>query len=516
MIGFIGSLLWVTVVLTLIVIAVVIVARLLFRLPPRNILETGKARPASMATELGRITTPLVACHPGLSGIAALGEGNDAFAARMILVDAAEDSIDAQYYIWHGDLTGTLLLDALWRAAERGVRVRLLLDDNGTSGLDHQIAQLVSHANVQVRLYNPFNLRRFKVLSYGFDFFRLNRRMHNKCLVIDGAVAVLGGRNIGDEYFDTGLTPLYVDLDVLTVGRVVPEIAADFDRYWNAPPVHPAGPIVGAPPATDPIAQDLARYRSDPQFATYKEQVGGSQLVQRLARGTLDLEWTDAVLVSDTPAKGEGAVAREDLLASRLTNAVGEIADCFDGISPYFVPSKAGVRAFATLAERGVKVRMLTNSLEATDVLPVHAGYAKHRRDLLNAGVEVFELRKRIAVKIPVEETGPFGSSGASLHAKTFAVDRARVFVGSFNFDPRSTTLNTELGLLIDSPPMAGRIHDAFDRALDRKAWRVRRDGSELVWEVAEEDPMRHEPGTNLPRRVALWTIGKLPVEWLL
>jgi putative cardiolipin synthase len=355
------------------------------------------------------------------------------------------------------------------------------------------------------------------MLSYAFDFFRLNRRMHNKSFTVDGAATILGGRNIGDEYFDTGPTALYVDLDVLAAGKVVPEVAADFDRYWAAPAVHPAGPILGEVPPGDPIGARVAGYEGDPQLAEYRTILDASTLIPALQAGTADIEWTDAILVSDDPAKGMGAVPREDLLAVRLAGAVGKIEERFDGVSPYFVPGRAGVDAFATLETRGVQTRMLTNSLEATDVLPVHAGYAKRRADLLEAGTRIFELKQKAATSTPKDKIGPFGSSGASLHAKTFAVDRARIFIGSFNFDPRSTMLNTEMGLLIDSEAMAGRMHDAFDRQLDGLAWEVTLEGGDLVWHDPEDGTQtQDEPGTSAAKRIALKVIGWLPVEWLL
>lgn len=214
--------------------------------------------------------------------------------------------------------------------------------------------------------------------------------MHNKSFTVDGVATILGGRNIGDGYFDTGPTALYVDLDVLAVGEVVPEVAADFDRYWAAPAVHPAAPIIGPAPTGNPIAERLARFQGDPQMVEYREIMMSSDIVRDLVVGALGLEWTRAVLVSDDPVKGQGAVPRKDLLAVRLTEAVGKIEKRFDGISPYFVPGAAGAKAFATLESRGVQVRMLTNALEATDVFVVHAGYAKRRRDLLRAGVGLF------------------------------------------------------------------------------------------------------------------------------
>ncbi|WP_116599465.1 phospholipase D family protein [Primorskyibacter marinus] len=496
---------------------VVLIARMVFTVPTvEDRTDTTALKPA-VDGPLADALIEREAANAGLTGVAPLQNGADAFAARMILADAAVSSIDAQYYIWHGDLTGTLLLDALVRAADRGVRVRLLLDDNGTGGLDPELAKMNAHPMIEVRLWNPFNLRHFKLLSYGFDFFRLNRRMHNKSFTVDGRATVLGGRNIGDEYFSTGSTALYVDLDVLAVGAIVPEVSADFDKYWAAPSTHPVGPIVGAPQDADPVADRLASYQADPQMAEYRALLKSSDIVAALAAGEMGVEWTNSMLVSDDPVKGEGAVPREDLLASRLRKAVGEIESSFDGISPYFVPGKAGVNAFATLARHGVVVRMLTNSLEATDVLPVHAGYAKHREDMLKAGVVLYELRQQAAVDAPIDRLGPFGSSGASLHAKTFAVDGKRIFVGSFNFDPRSTTLNTEMGLLIDSELLAQGLHGAFDNDLRGLAWRVERKDNDLVWIDPEDgSTVTDEPGTTFLKRAALTVIGWLPIEWLL
>jgi len=498
-------------------IAAIVVARAVFALPAVTGRTDSTALLPPVAGPLALALADKSAGQIGKTGIAPLQNGADAFEARIVLADAAVSSIDAQYYIWRDDLTGYLLLDALRRAADRGVRVRVLLDDNGTFGLDPVLAALDAHPNIAVRLYNPFNLRRFKLLSYGFDFFRLNRRMHNKSFTVDGLATILGGRNVGDEYFGTGSSALFVDLDVLAVGGIVPDVSADFDRYWATPAVHPAGPIVGDPAGEDPVAAGLARHAGDPQLATYRDCLESSAMVTALARGELGLEWADAILVSDDPVKGQGAVLREDLLATRLMRAVGRIETRFDGVSPYFVPGAAGVRAFATLTSQGVAVRMLTNSLEATDVLPVHAGYAKRRVDMLRLGVGLFELHGQPGPDMPAEKTGPFGSSGSSLHAKTFAVDGARIFVGSFNFDPRSTTLNTEMGLLIESAALARGLHDAFDRGLSGLAWRVELTAGKPVWvDTASGAVIRDEPGSTPLRRMAVAVIGRLPVEWLL
>ncbi|PRY95762.1 putative cardiolipin synthase [Hasllibacter halocynthiae] len=455
--------------------------------------------------------------HEGLTGVASLRDGVPAFAARALLADVAVRSIDAQYYIWKPDLTGLLLLDALWRAAERGVRVRLLLDDNGTDGLDPYLAWVGRHPRIEVRLYNPFNLRRGKRLAYAFDFPRLNRRMHNKSFTVDGRATIVGGRNIGDEYFDTGAQAIYLDRDVLAVGPVVEKVSADFDRYWNCPSVHPAAPILGPPPARDPLAPALREHLAERQWATYREELQDSRFVERIRSGEMDLEWTRASLLSDDPAKGEGRARPDQLLAERLARAVGGVAEGLDGVSPYFVPGCRGTELFALMARRGVQVRLLTNALEATDVLPVHAGYVCWRRALLTGGVRLFELKREAAPPRRTKGLGPFGSAGSSLHAKTFAVDGERVYVGSFNFDPRSTSLNTEMGLLIESPRMAAEMRAAFDEDLHGLAWEVLLRGGHLLWRDTATGAIRpDEPGGTPSRALAIAAMKHLPIEWLL
>ena len=496
---------------------VIVVARIVFHVPDSADRKVTIALPPVEDSALAAAVTKSARERLGLTGIAPLEDGRDAFAARILLANAAVSSIDVQYYIWRADMTGHLLLKALYRAAKRGVRVRLLLDDNGIDGLDDVLAAMDAHPNMEVRLYNPFILRRFKRLSFAFDFFRLNHRMHNKAFTVDGRVSILGGRNVGDEYFGTGTNPLQIDLDVLAVGDIVPQISADFDRYWNSVPVIPAARILGKFHKTGLISTVLKTFETAPDFDEYRPLLDASDIVSSLERGDLALEWTEVVLVSDDPVIGFDAVPRGDLFVNRLLDAVGPIKNRFDGVTPYFVPGEAGVKAFAGLQVRGVSVRMLTNSLEATDVMPVHAGYAKRRKDLLRAGVGLFELRAQTGSPTSLDKLGPFGSSGSHLHAKTFAVDGTRVFVGSFNFDPRSATLNTEMGLLIQSTKMAQRLHAAFDRGLGDLAWRGELFEGRLIWTGASNGAATHvEPGTTFVKRAALTFIGWLPVEWLL
>jgi putative cardiolipin synthase len=449
----------------------------------------------SLATPLGRGIAPKAAAHPGKSGIHPLSDAHDAFAARMMLARAAERSLDVQYYIWHNDMTGTMLLEALHEAADRGVRVRLLLDDNGTAGLDKVLAALDTHPNIEVRLYNPFVLRWPKPLGYVTDFSRLNRRMHNKSFTADNQATIIGGRNIGDEYFGAGSGVLFTDLDVLAIGAAVNDVSRDFDRYWASDSAYPVDRLL-------------------------KPALKRLPFIQQLLQGELDLEWADTRMVSDDPRKTLGTAPREAMLPHQLYDIIGTPTRDMELVSPYFVPTADGTQSFARLARNGVKVRVLTNALEATDVAVVHSGYAKRRKDLLASGVELYEMKRKAGGAERNKSMGPFGSSGSSLHAKTFAVDGQRIFVGSFNFDPRSATLNTELGFVIDSPTMAGRIAEAFQEEVPKVAYRVCLDeqGS-LYWlEQRDGQTLRHntEPGTSVWKRFSVWFVSLLPLESML
>ena len=478
-------------------------------------------------TRLARAVRPLLAerAMSAESGFVALREGREAFAARYVLIEAAERTLDVQYYIWHDDMAGGLLLDALLRAAARGVRVRLLLDDNNTKGLDALLAAVDSHDGVEVRLFNPFRHRRWRVIDYVTDFARLNRRMHNKSLTADGRVTVVGGRNVGDEYFDVGHDVMFVDLDVLAIGPVVDDVSRDFERYWTSEAARPASETL--PPIDASTVREqceaVARWRDDPDAHSYTSAVATIPLVRELLGGTLPVQWAVATMISDDPMKVLGSVNEQELVFTRLKAFIGMPTTALRLISPYFVPGRNGVEYLAQLAARGVHIQILTNSLEATDVAAVHAGYAKRRRPLLRAGIGLFELRRDEAAPSPAKlrsGVGSMGSSGSSLHAKTLAVDDARVFVGSFNLDPRSARLNTELGFLIDSPVLAREIATAFAERIPRRAYRLGlADGSRVEWEDRRDGDTRiftSEPGARLWQRTIVSLLSLLPIEWLL
>ncbi|WP_101675581.1 phospholipase D family protein [Alloalcanivorax mobilis] len=489
-----------------------------------------QGRPASQAlapeqaaqTRLGQALAPALAAHPGFSGIHTLSDAHEAFAARVHMIHAATRTLDVQYYIWRDDITGTLLFQALRAAADRGVRVRLLLDDNNTKGLDAVLAELDAHPNIQLRLFNPFVIRGARLWGFITDFSRVNRRMHNKSLTADNRVTLIGGRNIGDEYF--GATPglLFADLDVLAVGPVVQAVSDDFDRYWRSASAYPAQSILNEPPPGSRRAMDaaLALVYNKPDATTYLKLARQGGLAARLSGDRLSMEWAPTHLVSDDPAKALRELPESQRVMARLQTLLGTPQRSLDIVSPYFVPTRQGVDRLSGLVADGVRVRVLTNALEATDVAAVHAGYARWRKALLRAGVELFEMKGGESAPPGRRRAGPWGSASLSLHAKTLAVDGRRLAVGSFNMDPRSAHLNTEIGFVIDSPALAGALHQAFSERVPDSAYQVRLDKhGDLYWVGrTDQGPVLyyHDPGSGLLKRMGVSIMTLLPIEWML
>lgn len=472
-------------------------------------------------TALGEAIAPRVARRSGESGVHPIRDPRESFAIRVLLARAAERTLDVQYYIWHGDTTGTLLLAALHEAAGRGVRVRLLLDDNGIGGLDPLLAVLDAHENVEVRLFNPFPTRRVKWLGYLHDFSRLNRRMHNKSFTADSQATIVGGRNVGDEYFGATAGTLKSDLDALLVGPIAEAVAFEFDRYWASGSAYPLERLVPrlAEGERARVLESIANAAHAPQARAYIDAIRESDFIEALLAGRPELLWSAVRMVSDDPAKGLGAIEGEELLIGQLEALLGRPEKSVVLVSPYFVPTATGTEAFVGMARRGLEVHVLTNALEATDVLAVHSGYAKRRRALLEAGVRLYEMKRLTSEQKRNASAGPFGSSASSLHAKTFAVDGERAFIGSFNFDPRSRDLNTELGFVIESPALAREIESTIAGDVSEQAYEVRLEGGDLVWlEREDERIVRHarEPNSGVLERLAVSVLAWLPIEWLL
>lgn len=494
----------------------------LFPVPHAQSRIDSTAIPASDETTFGAAVLPVAEANPGRSGVARLEDGITAFAARMAIADAAQASIDARYYIWQRDTTGLLLLDAMQRAADRGVRVRLLLDDNGVPDIGPELAELDAHANIEVRLFNPFVLRSPRIATYALDFRRVNRRMHNKSFTADGVVTVVGGRNIGDTYFSQDQSTNYFDMDVVALGPAAQDVSDDFDLYWASPSAVPASLLLAQRAAGGGVVDaGLAELRAQPGGEEFEQALSGLRLLEQVLDRARGFEWVEMTLVSDDPTKGQGPVADEALLLSRLLAILPEVQTEMLLVSAYFIPGERLTGILSDWAEQGLDVRVLTNAQESTDVLPVHAGYRKYRRGLVMAGVQVYELKSRQDRRDLAEQFGLIGSTNSSLHAKTFAIDRSQIFVGSFNFDPRSARLNTEMGFLIASPTLAEHLAQAMTDGLDRRAYLVERAGSGgLRWRETGDDgtPLVHdiEPGTTALSRFVVRVLGLLPVEWML
>jgi putative cardiolipin synthase len=482
-------------------------------------------------TRLGRDVASLARPHAGLSGFRLFASGSDGLALRVQMANRAERTLDIQYFIFKVDDTGQLVMDAMLRAASRGVRVRVLMDDTEARGQDDKVAKLAAHPNVEVRLYNPFyyrgSLAIFRYVEFALTASRLDYRMHNKLFVVDNAIAVTGGRNVGDEYFDMGDAPQFGDYDVLAMGPIVRDLSKSFDAYWNSALSIPVRALFGEPPNGEKLAdvkQQLAENKEAAQLGDEERAIRSGQPLAGLLAND-GLVWARGELLVDSPDKAsvEGGDGVGTLFRRRLLQATAEVKDELLIVSPYFVPGEQGKALLEKLRARGVRIRVLTNSLLSTDVPVVHAGYRNYRVPLLEAGVELYEVKPLPGKPQPHGGLLKTPSSGQfSLHAKAFVFDRKRIFVGSANFDRRSLHLNTEIGLMIDSPVLAQQVRTRFDTianpansfvlALDKDASGERR----LVWNsVKDAKPVVYdsEPGDDRWRELKVDLYALLPLE---
>ncbi len=424
--------------------------------------EPGYALADTRDTPIAKKILPEVAKHPGKSGFALLDDGIEALAARILLMGKATRSIDAQYYFILDDTTGSLFIRELLAAADRGVRVRLLVDDIATQGYDLGMAALDAHPNFEIRIFNPFTRRTGRFLNVR-DFARVNRRMHNKSFIVDNQVIIVGGRNIGDEYFSAQKDMNFADMDVFGVGPVAKQGSAVFDEFWNDRHSLPVSALLA--PLEDPETAMLAlRNRIDTNLlelakTPYADALIDSEL-DLIQPNSKPLNWVPYKLVSDPPSKAWDDKDSEKKIISPISDVILNAERELLLISPYFVPRKSGIAGFKKLRDRGVEVYVLTNSLASTDVSAVHAGYAPARKPLLKMGVKLYEVRADAHIK-GTKRSGIQGSR-ASLHTKGFIVDRRIVFFGSFNFDPRSAHINTEMGIFMDAPQMAEQLAEIF------------------------------------------------------
>jgi putative cardiolipin synthase len=531
-------------------------------LPPPVAKPQSRAFGKPETSELGKLVRATAPAE-NLSGFRLLVAGEDAFDALLALVRSAGHTLDLKYYIVRNDDSTRRLLREVHAAAGRGVRVRMLVDDLNSAPSDENLLCLTAHPNIDLRLYNPFPAGRFstvtRVLSSLTDLARVNRRMHGKMLVADNTLAVTGGRNLGDEYFVRSPANNFVDLDLLAAGPVVPALSASFDEFWNSPLAYPiaqlvteepdcAGPMSAeseradeprqGPPgspfpdvaATNPELAPGASAAQAPAPAPATAQAGEGlagarapdpgSLTEELSVNRLPLTWVEATVLADSPAKIEQPEAARpgDSIAADIADFMGSAQRELVLITPYFVPGPHGMALFRTLRERGVSVKVLTNSLAATDAPIVHIGYARYRPELLELGVELHEMRNQLGSRRRTLRS--FGSSLASLHAKAVVVDRQQVLVGSMNMDPRSERLNSEIALRLPSAELAAQILALFEEVTGDSSYRLALTPDEqLRWidgSPETPDPEGIEPDASLAVRLMLLMLAPFaPEEFL-
>jgi putative cardiolipin synthase len=468
-------------------------------------------------TALGRATAQWLYRHDSRCGVYRLDLGLDALGVRLGLIDAAERSIDIQSYLIRDDLSGNLVAMKLVEAAARGVRVRLLMDDALTEAIDAGLLNLDDHDNIEVRVFNPFPRRRSRIISYIAYFNILNRRMHNKSFTVDNQVSIVGGRNLADEYFQTGSFEEFIDEDVLAIGAIVDDISDGFDEYWNTPeaiPISVFDKVIRTRPFAS-IAVDSRAYLERHSNSPYLSQVSDI-IVEQLLAARLPLTRADAELVLDHPEKIRKIVNRPVSQTSQyLLDMVSTAQDEVIIVSPYFVPQKQGIEYFHKLIQRGVRIVIITNSLASTNHSSVHAAYARYRKPLLREGIELYELRHLLAAhEVPGRSNN---AAKLTLHSKVAVVDGRHMFVGSFNLDPRSLYINTEMGIGVRSRGFATTMASSIEESLPQWAYRlVLGPNEKLQWKYRTRGGERtvvQEPHTSIWRRAATRLMSFFPIE---
>jgi len=491
--------------------------------------ETDDTANANNDTDLVATISEQNKIHPDLSGYHPIVTGANAFASRSILTDMATRNIDAQYYIWHDDQAGQLLLKDLWEAAERGVIVRLLIDDfNSSAALDQQLLRFSSHPNTAVRIVNPLMHRKFQALNFVTGLPRINRRMHNKSMTFDKQITIIGGRNIGNEYLSNDQNSQFADLDVLLIGKVVADIDNSFGSYWSAPISYDIETLVtldedGPTDFIEGLDQLGTNEKSDNQssLSVYKSAIADSSIDTDLLNKRIPFRWTDMQFLSDDVGKLTKSVPADTNLVQQLRTLLGRPDKELTIISSYFVPTKDGVDTLVELADSGINIKILTNSFDATDVTAVHSGYSQWRPKLLKSGIKIYELKSTASEEDRENKLWKARSqSSTSLHAKTFAIDDHQVFIGSYNVDPRSANINTEMGVIINDDELARQLHEALSDDLLSQAYEVKlTDDNHLQWhtmENGEKKVYEAEPRVDLSDHIWLTIMSWLPIDWLL
>ncbi len=491
-------------------------------LPPNVDRDISHAVEGTEDTQLGRLVTSGQVAD-GESGVWALPSGLDAFVARAALASMAERTLDVQYYLYHRDLVGRLLLMELLEAAERGVRVRLLIDDMDTAGSDEVIAVIDAQPNIQVRLFNPFARNVTRAGQMLGRFGTVTRRMHNKTFTADNQMTIVGGRNIGNEYFEADAALAFADMDVLLAGPAAQEVSSSFDLYWNSELAYPIGSLGEQAPSAQAIQSGLSRmeqFSAEHETSMYVEALSNTDLQKTFLADSFAMQWSPVHIYYDDPAKLTNDRARGDLhLAPQLRSYLDQVTDELMIVSPYFVPGKKATGTLCKLVDRGVEVTVVTNSLASTDVAVVHSGYLRYRKNLLRCGVQLWEINSDATLtKESASDQEQPGDMKArtSLHAKMFVFDRRYSFVGSLNIDPRSITENTEIGAVIDQPAFAEMALQSFASRLPVVAFRLSIEQDKVIWTGTENGKsVRYttEPHTSFMQRAAANLMRFLPIE---
>ncbi|MBE9475661.1 MAG: phospholipase D family protein [Proteobacteria bacterium] len=509
---------------------VLLIWGLMVRLPDNSQRDTSTVLGDGTSSAFGKAFAPLLAQNPDKSGLLMLEDGLDAFVARIALVRQAQISLDVQYYMFRHDLVGRLLIKELLDAADRGVRVRLLIDDIYGEDGDYIWATMVTHPNISVRLYNPFVRGYVKALQFITDLMRINHRMHSKTFTADNQITILGGRNIGDEYFDATSELAFADLDALVIGAVVPTVSKQFDEYWNNRHSYPVTTLIAGVAGKELPVGALAALQAELEAKSksrdteaYRNAVSTSPLAIALREKTVAFSFSEADIIHDSAEKLTRIrkTWQDDLMFAKLAPYIRQAKTDLTLISPYFVPGHKGADAICKLRANGVRVRILTNSLSSNDVAAVHTGYIRHRKQLLRCGVEIYELNEKIKKDQGARFKWLRGLEKSSLHAKTLVIDKRVMYVGSFNFDQRSLNLNTEIGIVFEDAEIAGHAVELFDENISMAAFRVELVGDtnrngKLRWTGVEDGEtvvFYKEPYASLFRRVSTQLMRLLPID---
>ncbi|BAF73311.1 phospholipase D family protein [Sulfurovum sp. NBC37-1] len=473
------------------------------------------------STDLGKRIEQEVSKHPGRSGFNMIPYGRDAFTARIAMTDLTDKTLDLQYYLWDQDETGRLLALHTLRVADRGVKVRVLLDDIGLQGRDDMIAAMDAHPNIEIRIFNPFSSRGMHLVDFMTDMERVNHRMHNKTVIMDNTFAIVGGRNIGNHYFGVSDDINFRDLDIATVGLVVRDVSKMYDYYWNGKWSVPISALVKKHYTMEDLEKERQRLETQVKKDRYPYPLSedNKRLKHDMRKILQQAVWAKGKIIWNDPVQMQRDREKQiNTMITKLQNRLEHLKKSFLIENPYFVPQENGVKRLAAMRERGVRIRILTNSLRANDVLATYAGYEKYRKELLQQGIEIYELRDDAGSSRIINHHAVKTDVRTGLHSKVMIFDEKDVFVGSFNLDPRSSVINTEGGLYVNSPALTKKIESYMNEGIDlRNAYRLGLDAKgHITWTTIENGRKviyTSEPDVSAWDKVKVNLLQLLPLE---